>query len=57
MISAVYVPASASVSIGQLEQQLILSLDPRRIRQIVIELHGLAERPFWRVNCKVRRQI
>lgn len=48
--------ASASVSIGQLEQQLILSLEPRRIRQILIELHGMAERPFWRVNSKVRGQ-
>ncbi|XP_061597267.1 integrator complex subunit 8 [Cololabis saira] len=46
------IPASASVNIGQLEQQLILSLDPRRIRQILIELHGIAERPFWRVNSK-----
>ncbi|MEQ2311408.1 Integrator complex subunit 8 [Ameca splendens] len=46
------IPASASVSIGQLEQQLVLSLDPRRIRQILIELHGMAERPFWRVNSK-----
>uniref|UniRef100_H2LUR6 Integrator complex subunit 8 n=1 Tax=Oryzias latipes TaxID=8090 RepID=H2LUR6_ORYLA len=46
------IPASASVNIGQLEQQLILSLDPRRIRQILIELHGMAERPFWRVNSK-----
>lgn len=48
--------ASASVNIGQLEQQLILSLEPRRIRQILIELHGMAERPFWRVNSKVRGQ-
>ncbi|MEQ2165158.1 Integrator complex subunit 8 [Goodea atripinnis] len=46
------IPASASVSIGQQEQQLVLSLDPRRIRQILIELHGMAERPFWRVNSK-----
>ncbi|CAL8293197.1 unnamed protein product [Merluccius merluccius] len=46
------IPASASVSIGQLEQQLILSLDPRRVRQILIELHGIAQRPFWRVNSK-----
>ncbi|XP_014882930.1 integrator complex subunit 8-like [Poecilia latipinna] len=46
------IPASASVNIGQLEQQLIRALDPRRIRQILIELHGLAERPFWRVNGK-----
>lgn len=46
------IPASASVNIGQLEQQLILSLEPRRIRQILIELHGIAERPFWRVNSK-----
>lgn len=46
------IPASASVNVGQLEQQLILSLDPRRIRQILIELHGMVERPFWRVNSK-----
>lgn len=46
------IPASASVNIGQLEHQLILSLDCRRIRQILIELHGMAERPFWRVNSK-----
>ncbi|XP_020790034.2 integrator complex subunit 8 [Boleophthalmus pectinirostris] len=46
------IPASASVNIGQLEQQLILSLEPRRIRQILIELHGMSERPYWRVNSK-----
>uniref|UniRef100_A0A665THJ1 INTS8 TPR repeats domain-containing protein n=1 Tax=Echeneis naucrates TaxID=173247 RepID=A0A665THJ1_ECHNA len=46
------IPASASVNIGQLEQQLILSLEPRRIRQILFELHGIAERPYWRVNSK-----
>ncbi|XP_068603352.1 integrator complex subunit 8 [Brachionichthys hirsutus] len=46
------IPASASVSIGQLEQQLILLLEPRRLRQILIELHGMAERPFWKVNSK-----
>ncbi|KAK6269297.1 hypothetical protein J4Q44_G00393870, partial [Coregonus suidteri] len=46
------IPAAASVNIGQLEQQLILCLDARRIRQILIELHGMAERPFWRVNNK-----
>ncbi|XP_007229265.3 integrator complex subunit 8 isoform X2 [Astyanax mexicanus] len=46
------IPASASVNIGHLEQQLILSLDARQIRQILIELHGMAERPFWRVNSK-----
>ncbi|KAJ8267890.1 hypothetical protein COCON_G00130620 [Conger conger] len=46
------IPASASVNIGQLEHQLILSLDCRRIRQILIELHGMAERPFWRINSK-----
>uniref|UniRef100_A0A8C1HS93 Integrator complex subunit 8 n=1 Tax=Cyprinus carpio carpio TaxID=630221 RepID=A0A8C1HS93_CYPCA len=46
------IPASTSVNISQLEQQLILSLDPRHIRQILIELHGMAERPFWRVNSK-----
>lgn len=49
-------PASASVNIGQLEQQLILLLEPRRIRQTLIELHGMAERPFWRINSKVRGQ-
>ncbi|KAJ0054924.1 hypothetical protein NL108_007115, partial [Boleophthalmus pectinirostris] len=48
------IPASASVNIGQLEQQLILSLEPRRIRQILIELHGMSERPYWRVNSKAR---
>lgn len=53
-VSRPCVSASASVNIGQLEQQLILSLEPRRIRQILIELHGMAERPFWRVNSKVR---
>ncbi|XP_067282482.1 integrator complex subunit 8 isoform X3 [Pseudorasbora parva] len=46
------IPVSASVNISQLEQQLILSLDARHIRQILIELHGMAERPFWRVNNK-----
>ncbi|XP_026070455.1 integrator complex subunit 8 [Carassius auratus] len=46
------IPASVSVNISQLEQQLILSLDPRHIKQILIELHGMAERPFWRVNSK-----
>ncbi|XP_073786920.1 integrator complex subunit 8 isoform X2 [Danio rerio] len=46
------IPASASVNISQLEQQLILSLDARHIRQILIELHGMAERPFWMVNTK-----
>uniref|UniRef100_A0A4W4HAK0 INTS8 TPR repeats domain-containing protein n=1 Tax=Electrophorus electricus TaxID=8005 RepID=A0A4W4HAK0_ELEEL len=46
------IPASASVNVGQLEQQLILSLDTRQIRQILIELHGMAERAFWRVNSK-----
>ncbi|XP_077362822.1 integrator complex subunit 8 [Festucalex cinctus] len=46
------IPASASVSVGQLEQQLILCLDPRRIRQILNELHDIADRPFWRVNSK-----
>lgn len=50
-------PASASVNIGQLEQQLILLLEPRRIRQTLIELHGMAERPFWRINSKVRGQL
>ncbi|KAI7799319.1 putative integrator complex subunit 8, partial [Triplophysa rosa] len=46
------IPTTASVRIGQFEQQLILSLDARQIRQIVIELHGMAERPYWRVNSK-----
>lgn len=48
--------ASASVNIGQLEQQLILLLEPRKIRQALIELHGMAERSYWRVNNKVRDQ-
>ncbi|MBN3295373.1 INT8 protein, partial [Amia calva] len=46
------IPASASVNIGQLEHQLILSLDSWRIRQILIELHGMAERQFWKVSSK-----
>ncbi|KAM9690209.1 integrator complex subunit 8 isoform 5-T7 [Dama dama] len=47
------IPASASVSIGQLEHQLILSVDPWRIRQILIELHGMtSEREFWTVSNK-----
>ncbi|XP_064010784.1 integrator complex subunit 8 isoform X2 [Pogoniulus pusillus] len=47
------IPASASVNIGQLEHQLILSVDPRRIRQILIELHGMtSERQFWTVSNK-----
>lgn len=46
--------ASASVNIGQLEHQLILSVDPWRIRQILIELHGMtSERQFWTVSNKV----
>lgn len=49
--------ASASVNIGQLEQQLILLLEPRKIKQILIELHDVAERPFWRVNSKVRGHL
>lgn len=48
--------ASASINIGQLEQQLILLLEPRKIRQTLIELHGMAERSYWRVNNKVRSQ-
>ncbi|TRY99025.1 hypothetical protein DNTS_024573 [Danionella cerebrum] len=31
---------------------LIRSLDPRQIRQTLVELHGMAERHFWRVNSK-----
>uniref|UniRef100_A0A8C2RXX4 INTS8 TPR repeats domain-containing protein n=1 Tax=Capra hircus TaxID=9925 RepID=A0A8C2RXX4_CAPHI len=47
------IPASASVTIGQLEHQLILSVDPWRIRQILIELHGMtSEREFWTVSNK-----
>ncbi|KFV19661.1 Integrator complex subunit 8, partial [Tauraco erythrolophus] len=47
------IPASASVNIGQLEHQLILSVDPWRIRQILIELHGMtSERQFWTVSNK-----
>ncbi|KAG2467247.1 INT8 protein, partial [Polypterus senegalus] len=45
-------PATASVSIGQLEHQLILSVDSWRIRQILIELHGMTERQFWKVSSK-----
>ncbi|XP_064240373.1 integrator complex subunit 8-like isoform X2 [Aotus nancymaae] len=47
------IPASASINIGQLEHQLILSVDPWRIRQILIELHGMtSERQFWTVSNK-----
>ncbi|XP_039404722.1 integrator complex subunit 8 isoform X1 [Corvus cornix cornix] len=47
------IPASASVNIGQLEHQLILSVDPWRIRQILIELHGMtSERQFWTISNK-----
>lgn len=50
----IFLPASASVNIGQLEHQLILSVDPWRIRQILIELHGMtSERQFWTVSNKV----
>ncbi|KAJ8000275.1 hypothetical protein DPEC_G00203150 [Dallia pectoralis] len=46
------IPANDSINMGHLEQQLILCLDARRVRQILMELHSLAERPFWRVNSK-----
>ncbi|XP_072007550.1 integrator complex subunit 8 isoform X2 [Engystomops pustulosus] len=47
------IPASASVTIGQLEHQLILTVDPWRIRQILIELHGMtSESQFWMVSNK-----
>ncbi|XP_077127052.1 integrator complex subunit 8 [Ranitomeya variabilis] len=47
------IPASASVTIGQLEHQLILTLDPWRIRQILIELHGMtSDSKFWMVSTK-----
>ncbi|XP_055489669.1 integrator complex subunit 8 isoform X4 [Leucoraja erinacea] len=47
------IPASASVSIGQLEHQLILTVDSGRIRQILIELHGMtSDRQFWTVSNK-----
>ncbi|XP_077447317.1 integrator complex subunit 8 isoform X1 [Stigmatopora argus] len=46
------VPASPGVGIGRLEQELILCREPRRIRQILNELHDIADRPFWRVNGK-----
>ncbi|XP_061679075.1 integrator complex subunit 8 isoform X2 [Syngnathoides biaculeatus] len=46
------IPASASVSVGQLEQRLILSSDPRAIRHILNELHDAADGPFWKVNGK-----
>ncbi|KAL8181908.1 UNVERIFIED_CONTAM: Integrator complex subunit 8 [Gekko kuhli] len=54
LITSFYdIPASASVNIGQLEHQLILSVDPWRIRQILIELHGMtSERQFWTVSNK-----
>ncbi|KAG9478780.1 hypothetical protein GDO78_012440 [Eleutherodactylus coqui] len=47
------IPASASVTIGQLEHQLILTVDPWRVRQILIELHGMtSDSPFWMVSNK-----
>ncbi|KAG8570349.1 hypothetical protein GDO81_011226 [Engystomops pustulosus] len=47
------IPASASVTIGQLEHQLILTVDPWRIRQILIELHGMtSDSQFWMVSNK-----
>ncbi|XP_053571189.1 integrator complex subunit 8 [Bombina bombina] len=47
------IPASASVNIGQLEHQLILSVDPWRIRQILIELHGMtSDSQYWMVSSK-----
>ncbi|KAM8967767.1 integrator complex subunit 8 [Pelodytes ibericus] len=47
------IPASASVNIGQLEHQLILTVDPWRIRQILIELHGMmSDGQYWMVSNK-----
>ncbi|KAM4688564.1 integrator complex subunit 8 [Discoglossus pictus] len=47
------IPASASVNIGQLEHQLILTVDPWRIRQILIELHGMtSDSQYWMVSHK-----
>ncbi|XP_056378427.1 integrator complex subunit 8 isoform X2 [Hyla sarda] len=47
------IPTSASVNIGQLEHQLILTVDPWRIRQILIELHGMtSDSQFWTVSSK-----
>ncbi|KAM4706013.1 integrator complex subunit 8 [Rhinophrynus dorsalis] len=47
------IPASASVNIGQLEHQLILTVDPWRIRQILIELHGMtSDSQYWMVSSK-----
>ncbi|XP_073488094.1 integrator complex subunit 8 [Aquarana catesbeiana] len=47
------IPASASVNVGQLEHQLILSVDPWRIRQILIELYGMtSDNQFWTVSSK-----
>ncbi|XP_063307296.1 integrator complex subunit 8 [Pelobates fuscus] len=47
------IPASASVNIGQLEHQLILTMDPWRIRQILIELHGMkSDSQYWMVSHK-----
>ncbi|KAG8441765.1 hypothetical protein GDO86_010805 [Hymenochirus boettgeri] len=47
------IPASANVNIGQLEHQLILTVDPWRIRQILIELHGMtSDSQYWTVSSK-----
>uniref|UniRef100_A0A4W3GUK0 Integrator complex subunit 8 n=1 Tax=Callorhinchus milii TaxID=7868 RepID=A0A4W3GUK0_CALMI len=47
------IPASASVNIGQLEHQLILTIDSWRVRQILIELHGMtSDRQFWTISSK-----
>uniref|UniRef100_A0A8C5PJ35 Integrator complex subunit 8 n=1 Tax=Leptobrachium leishanense TaxID=445787 RepID=A0A8C5PJ35_9ANUR len=47
------IPASASVNIGQLEHQLILTVDPWRVRQILIELHGMkSDGQYWMVSHK-----
>ncbi|MEE6463501.1 hypothetical protein FKM82_005937 [Ascaphus truei] len=46
-------PASANVNIGQLEHQLILTVDPWRIRQILIELHGMtSDYQYWMVSSR-----
>ncbi|XP_063780202.1 integrator complex subunit 8 isoform X2 [Pseudophryne corroboree] len=47
------IPASATVNIGQLEHQLILTVDPWRIRQILIELHGMtSDSQYWTVSSR-----
>uniref|UniRef100_A0A8C4QE96 Integrator complex subunit 8 n=1 Tax=Eptatretus burgeri TaxID=7764 RepID=A0A8C4QE96_EPTBU len=47
------ISSSASTNVGQLEQQLILTQDPWKVRQLLIELHGMtADRQFWMLSRK-----